>query len=82
MAFAKIDSSELLNCERRYTFYRCDPVTRTGGGVLIAADNEITFFVSPVVGIGSELVRVCIRLHHKDIVLCACYRPPGHPVSA
>lgn len=32
---AKVDNSEILNCKKKYSVYRCDRGTRTGGGVLI-----------------------------------------------
>lgn len=73
---AKIDSREVLHGAKNYVLYRYDRGSRSGGGVLIAVSNE---FVSFKVNVASELelVCVCIRLHHKDYILCACYRPPN-----
>lgn len=67
---AKIDSREVLHDAKNYVLYRYDRGSRSGGGVLIVVSNE---FVSFKVNVASELelVCVCIRLHHKDYILCA-----------
>lgn len=71
---AKIENHEIFNCEKKYVFYRCDRRTRSGGGVLIAVKDCLRSFSVPVVST-LELVAVCVRINHKDVV-CGCYRPP------
>lgn len=73
-------SNEILNCEKDFITYRCDRGDRIGGGVLIAvADHLHSSHVSLVSSL--EIVCASIRINHRDVIFCACYRPPNAPSS-
>lgn len=73
---AKMRNNEILNCEKSYCFYRYDKGIRSGGGVLIAANEVLVSHVIPVV---SSLELVCVRVHiaSREFIICVCYRPPS-----
>lgn len=73
---AKIDNKEVFECEKTFNIYRSDRVNRLGGGVLIAvAENLHSYHISHASCL--EMVCVCVRINHRDMIFCACYRPPN-----
>lgn len=75
---SKVENREILQCDKKFSFFRCDRGSRSGGGVLIAVSEEFMSFKIPIV-CSLELVCVRIRISHKDVIVCACYRPPNAP---
>lgn len=77
---AKVQSSEIFDCEKKYALYRYDRDVRVGGGVLIAVNEEFPSSSVPVVS-ALEVVCVRITIDNRDCIFCACYRPPTAPRS-
>lgn len=65
---AKIKNNEIPECEKTYTFYRCDRDVRSGGGVLIAVSDTL---VSSTVLTCTALEPVCVRrtISNRDYFL-------------
>lgn len=73
---SKIRNDEILNCHKRFNFYRHDRGEKNGGGVLVAvAENVLSFQISIVSEL--ELLWVCLQLKTKKYILGVCYRPPS-----
>lgn len=73
---SKVRDSEILECASAFNFYRSDRESRIGGGVLIAVSVHLPSHIIPVT-CPLELVCACVRLGEKNVILCACYRPPN-----
>lgn len=71
---------EILECERVFKFFRCDRISRSGGGVLIAVRDGLSCCV---INIATHLEIVCTRvtLGYRDFIFCVCYRPPSSPLT-
>lgn len=71
-----ISNDEIFECNKDFNIYRCDREGRLGGGVLIAVADHLQSFSFPLV-CSLEMVCMCVRINHRDMVFCCCYRPPN-----
>lgn len=70
-----VTNDEILECNVAFNIYRCDRDNRQGGGVLIAVSDHLHSYVVPTT-CSLELICVCVRINHRNIIFCCCYRPP------
>lgn len=73
---SNISNEEIFECDKAFNIYRCDREDRIGGGVLIAVSDRLQSFAFPLV-CSLEIVCICARINHRDMVFCCCYRPPN-----
>ena len=65
-----------------FTFYRCDRINRTGGGVLIYVSDEYTVVPLPLDSIdGHEFLFCNVNSGTSTFMIGAVYRPPAEKVS-
>jgi hypothetical protein len=76
---------EVENCSifpNKYTSFRCDRLSRTGGGVLIAVKSDISSeFVSIDHSSLLEFVCVKVKLNQISIYITCSYIPPSSDIS-
>lgn len=69
-----------LKSSNNFNLYRCDRVSKRGGGTLIAVSKKIKW--APIhIPTSLETNWVCIDTTTKKIVLGVCYRPPNSPAT-
>lgn len=73
---SNISNDEIFECNKGFNIYRCDREDRPGGGVLIAVADRLHSFSFPL-ACSLEIVCVCVRINHRDMIFCCCYRPPN-----
>lgn len=69
-----VTNDKILECSVAFNIY-CDRDNRLGGGVLIAISDLLRSYIVPTT-CSLELICVCSRINHRNIISCCCYRLP------
>lgn len=72
----EINDSEIFPVELQFDVYRCDSISKRGGGVLIAIKKSVSSFCVRVCP-DLETVFVCITSAFRQTIIGACYRAPS-----
>lgn len=75
-----IADEELLPDSNGFQIYRKDRISKRGGGVLIAVNNNILSFLVDI-PCELEIIWVAIASRLGNTVLGICYRPPDSPAT-